>query len=814
MAHTIITSEFQERIRKLKQDQRISSEKKTFEIKSEATYNDFPAINAAAYNNVVVTISTSEKIDFRYLDKVASSVLRLKYAKDPANKEIASDQLAYAIAEVWKVKFFSKDLKALEAQIGPVVLENIKKKTFGREVAARMAHSHTKSFTMSDKYNSRYNEIKEFSQKVIIFNGSMASGKTVAMRKLYEEARFLGLNPIFITSKRSIAANFYNESHPDHYKSKKHDHRQGVIGVINSIVGDKYADDRKKCQVVFIDEFEDLMDHAAIGTLGQFAADRIEAVRVLSELMKSASKTVVADAMITDHSIDMLSEMAGGQAKIIKAGEKQQVRMSLGTKNEILGLAKKRMLAGRRVAIFMDYNAKEFSQVAEALADGVDKNVIKLNAEYFDKNGRKLSDLDDILKNCDAAIISPVVNAGSSITDEAYNEVFILAGRTLTPTSMLQSARRFRAARTVYVAFRNGQSANRITNPLSMMNSIVGNDSEDPLGLAQKLYKTTYGKYIADHAASKNLQFRNYQQTFLIAAEQMGFIVDRPWIDEQIKKEGTKASKAGRKRNKEKQRDTAYDTSEKVKNNKVEEVDMGSSEERTYEQQVAARTLGAMNILKLDEITESTFNEIFGMDIDLIVSMRQQLSKPEELPERYSIAANRVVELLSDAGVNLENPKHSYITSESSEYAYERLIEHVALNDRASMTGLELVKLFCGHFGVNVVSAMPGVVIKNILKALGYDTKAEKEGRDRYYNLTDLNKKVTIVEKDIECKEKRVDCNITEFADKYEKLNLTKNTSIYEMGEIESYGALTQDEKRLAKMIDLRKQKEAEEEEK
>lgn len=130
------------------------------------------------------------------------------------------------------------------------------------------------------------------------------------------------------------------------------------------------------------------------------------------------------------------------------------------------------------------------------------------------------------------------------------------------------------------------------------------------------------------------------------------------------------------------------------------------------------------------------------------------------------------------------------------------------------MTGLELVKLFCGHFGVNVVSAMPGVVIKNILKALGYDTKAEKEGRDRYYNLTDLNKKVTIVEKDIECKEKRVDCNITEFADKYEKLNLTKNTSIYEMGEIESYGALTQDEKRLAKMIDLRKQKEAEEEEK
>jgi hypothetical protein len=612
----------------------------------------------------------------------------------------------------------------------------------------------------------------------------MASGKTVAMRKLYDEAREAGDHPIFITSKRSIAANFYSSKHADHYKSSAHDKRKGVIGVINSLVGDRYEEDRKKCKVVFIDEAEDLMDHIASGTLGQIASDRLKALRVLSELMQSADKSVIADAMITNSTINMISDISKGEAKLINAGQTQSVTLALGTNSEILGIAKERMLKGKRVAIFMDYNAKEFSKIAEALKDGTDKKVIKLNAEYFEKTGKDISELESILKSSDAAIISPVVNAGSSIVDEEYDEIFVLAGRTLTPTSILQSARRFRCAKTVYIAFRGGRSSTRLTNPLSVMSGLVV-DSEDPVGVANKLMEDKFGQYIAEHTASKNMQFRNFEQTLLIAAEQMGFDVQRPWIDEVINKQGKEAAKAGRKKNEEKQTDTAFDTSYKL----------------SFEQEVASRTVAAMHTMNLKILTEQTYNEIFKMNIDAVVSMRKRLSGTETVTERMSIAGNRVVELLSDAGVNLNDLSKSHITAESSEYAYEQLIEHVAINEKASLTGLELVKYFFAESGVNVTSSMRGMVIKNILNAIGYTLVEVRNGRERFYNVANLTKKISI-------NGQRIECNITEIANKYELVNLSKSAPIFSMKEITSYGVVTESEKRLARAIEAGKNNE------
>jgi hypothetical protein len=796
----IIKSNYSYRIKKLKQDERISSDGKAFELLSEASYNDFPAIDAAAFNSVRVTLSDGQQIDFRELDSLQTAIKRLKYAETVSDKESASEQLAFVIADQWKVKFFEKDLDCLKERIPEIEdssIDLIKKKTLGREIASRLCHSHTKFASFSAKYISIYNSILTCGQKVIVFNGSMASGKTVAMRKLYDEAREAGHHPIFITSKRSIAANFYSEAHDDHYKSEGHDNRKGVVGVINSIVGERYEEDRKKCKVVFIDESEDLMDHVAFGTLGQIAADRLEALRVLADLMTSADKMVVADAMITDRTLNMLSDLSGGEVKIIKAGETQNVTLALGTKSEVIGLAKARMLAGKRVVIFQDYNAREFSQTAEALAAGTDKKVIKLNAEYFEKTGKKLRDLEEILKSADAAVISPVVNAGTSITDAEHDEVFVLAGRTLTPTAILQSARRCRAAKTVYIAFRGGRSSARPTTPISVMSSIVVN-SEDPVGVAQKLLEDKFGRYIAEHIASKNMQFKHFEQTLLISAEQMGFDVQRPWVDKAINEQGKEAVKAGRKKNEEKQHYTAFETAEKFAKNQGDDIGIGTSEERSFEQDVAARTISAMNTMSLSNLNEQTYNEIFKVKIDSVVSMRQKLSKADTLPERMEIAANCVVELLSDAGVNLDDISKSYVTAESAELAYEKLIEHVAINEEASITGLELVKYFFADTGVNVTSSMRGLVIKNILNSMGYTLKAEKKGRSRFYKVAPLVKKVNI-------NGERIDCNIKELADKYIVLTLTKKPAIYSMKGVTPYGVYTESEKKLAKAIEVRK---------
>jgi hypothetical protein len=228
---------------------------------------------------------------------------------------------------------------------------------------------------------------------------------------------------------------------------------------------------------------------------------------------------------------------------------------------------------------------------------------------------------------------------------------------------------------------------------------------------------------------------------------------------------------------------------------------MGTSEERAFEQEVASRTVAAMHTMNLKILTEQTYNEIFKMNIDAVVSMRKRLSGTETVTERMSIAGNRVVELLSDAGVNLNDLSKSHITAESSEYAYEQLIEHVAINEKASLTGLELVKYFFAESGVNVTSSMRGMVIKNILNAIGYTLVEVRNGRERFYNVANLTKKISI-------NGQRIECNITEIANKYELVNLSKSAPIFSMKEIKSYGVVTESEKRLARAIEAGKNNE------
>ncbi|EMP57133.1 hypothetical protein MSNKSG1_00883 [Marinobacter santoriniensis NKSG1] len=807
MEHIKIVSDYSDRIFELQKRARLANDDLSFELVSEATYNDFPALDQGAKRRVHVTLSTGDKVDFSEIDDLLQRALVLRsYTKCKSDEDYADDKIADIVADRWKVSFFDADLKDLAARLTPRAAQKILKKIKAREIAVRMSHSHTHTYNGVDEYNSTYTDLFTESAKVIVFNGQMASGKTVAMRSIYTEARAAGANPIFLTGKRTIASNFFGDSHDDHYQAGTHKDRKGVIGVINTLVGQQYDEDRAKCEIVFIDELEDLFSHIATGTIGVDYEDRIEAMKVLEELLKSAKKVVVADAMLTNQSIDQLLKMARGQAKILKTKPAPAPTISLGTKGEVLGVTRDRMNAGKRSAVFMDYNPRAFSEVAHALSHETGKEALMLNAEFFESSGKSVSEIDNIVLSTDASVISPVINAGASITLPDFDEISVLAGRTITPTSVLQSARRFRAADKIHLAFRSGRSSFRVTDPVSLIAKMIS-ECENPVEEAQKLYATEHGKFLADYAAQKNRQFRHFEQSVLIAAEQMGFTIERPYISEEIKTDGQKSAKAGRRKNSEIQKDVAHKTSEKLQQQTKEGIDMGVSEERTFEQEVAARTIFGMQTLSISMLTDQTYHEIFSMGIDQVVSMRKRLSGKDAVSERMDIAGQRVIQLLEDAGVNLTDLSNSYVTTESAEYAYGKLIEPVAINDKATMSGLELVKFFFSDARTNVTCKFRSVVIKNILRELGYDLTATGNGRNRYYTLSDLVKKIDI-------DGIKEDCNISRITGKYEQLALTKKARAYPVKPEVIQPLITADEMRLAGSIDVKNQKAKEEAEK
>ncbi|SET79512.1 hypothetical protein SAMN04487962_1252 [Marinobacter segnicrescens] len=804
MEKLTIASDYSEEISRLKKSVAITREEISFELVSEATYNDFKAVDAAAKNRVKVTLSDKSSVDFSEIDDILERALvRLSYAKEQSDKEYAESEIVKIVTDKWQLTFFEEDIEKLSEKVS---VDKIKEKISAREAAIRLSHSSTWTFNFVEKYNAIYKNLSDISEKVIVYGGPMAGGKSEAMRPMYNQAAEAGDHPILVTGKRSIASNFFPDTHSDHYQSSTHSKRKGVVSVINSLVSDKYIEDRKKCRVVFIDEVEDLFSHIATGTVGTEYQHRIDVMSALEELLKGADKVVVAEAMITNMTLEKICKMAGGKAKIYKTRDSEMPTIKLAAKDETIGVTRERLISGKKTAVFMDYNAKAFSDVAEALSHETEKTVLKLNAEYFEKSGNSLSDLDKILTECDAALISPVINAGTSITSSDYDQVTLLAGRTITPTAGLQAARRFRAANTINLAFRGGRSSTRITDPVSFICSMI-KDSENPVSEAIKLYEDEHGKFLADYATAKNKQFLNFEQTLVIAAQQMGFKIERPVANEKAASDGQKASKAGRKKNAQVQKVVAFETSEALEKANKEGVDLGSTEERTFEQEVAGRTISGMGVLGLSKLTEEAYDEIFAMNIDKVVRVRKMLSGKEELASRMQIAKSRVLKLLEDAGINLANFFESRVTTETAEAAYDRLIEPVAINDEATMTGLELLKLFFDEFGTNVTAKYKTVVIKNIMREMGYDLVVEENGRDRYYNVSDLVKRVHI-------DDKKQKCNITKISDKYTGFLTLRNDFDYNASPETVQLLVTVDEKRLAKSIENKNEtfkKEAEE---
>ncbi|MEA1079505.1 hypothetical protein [Marinobacter qingdaonensis] len=764
----IITRNYRSEVDAAKHDANLAGEKIDFTLQSDRIETDFEVLDLACRFSQTAITSDGVQTDFRKVDRIGGAKLLVNAARTVYEHDRAAKNLAYAISKEWKVSFFRDDFDALESEVPRAAFLKVKEAIMITEGRVRSFHLPMIDGESVEDYRTIKNSVFDNSDKLIVLNGGMATYKTTALRDIYTEARARRMFPVMVTGKRSIASNFFSSDHEDHYKNSSAEAPQGLIGVINTVAQHKHAEDRKNCRVLIIDEVQDLFDHMATGTLGSSFYDRAAAMNALEKMMKQADRVVVADAMITDQTLSQLYSMTGAFPRVLTAQSSTDVEIKISKESEVLALAKEDLNAGKKVAVFCDYRAEGFSEIANALRTS-NRAVTELTADYLERKGKTVEDINEILEAADAAVISPVINSGASIELEDYDRVYVLAGQTLNATSILQSVRRFRAARTAFIGFRRGQASKRLIKADEIIYSDLIKTASNPGAETQKLFEHKGARFLARHAASRNTQFESFKQTVIIAAEQMGFTVTRADVDVKKRKDGTAAKAAGRKKNAEIQEETAFEASRMRRAGKVTEIDMGG-ETKTFKQEVAARTIDALNVLELKELCEQTYTEVFGLNADLIVLKRKQLSAARidaadgRVPTRSSIAAYAAAQFLAQAGFDFKKPFQSVITKASAEAAFEALANPIELESGHAVRAMALVKLVFSS--VDFGKKYKTQIVKECIRTLGYDMEAQGQvDKQTQYGVTALYKKLN---KEL--------VNVTEIVDKYAPMMVSLNS--------------------------------------
>lgn len=744
------------------------------------TKTDYDATKAAFDHKQIAELSCGTKIDFSKnasLLERATWLLSEAYKHGRASYNDASSIFVNACCKAWKVNLDHGSLDQvlsslnLDADSRQRLKSRIDYNIARREAECRLLHSLSRRPSRSvGSYDGICSDIEKLGLgKIIVLNGKLGSGKTCAQRELYMRFRQKGLHPMYVCSKRTICASFgkeepiANAAKGDHYRDYLEGNvRQGVYGVINTLMSGGFEEARFQTKALLIDEIQDLMDHLAGGTIGATWGDRIRATEELGRLIAKCPYVIVADAFITDDCIEWLAEVSGKAIEIFTCGRQPEFEVQIVKNPELLERAIQDAGLGRKVAIFCDYNHKEFQTVVNTMRGALpDKNIQEITSEAVKKMGgdKLLVNLDQHLKKADVAVISPLLNAGVSVTLPDYERVYCLSGCTLSPTMLLQSLRRFRCAREAVVAFKYSRSSRRPMEGLAVIYEDVRlTNTKTPLLDAGEYYKTATGKFLADYRGRRNRQFFEFRQTFTIIAEQQGFAVRGIESDSQLIRRGRKAGRLGRRITEEMIREIAFNVASSGKS--LRELPNNPEEGESFQDTIERRTLIAMWLMGKSHLDEEVYRQIFGLEIDRVISTRRYIQAAcDKVVDAKSLKAYAAQQFLTTAGVNLQDLAKSRVSKARAEDACEMLLDPVMTAGKDMIAFKDIVeKVF---WSVNFKKTYKTQIVRDCLRAMGFDLARAGAAKNKQREYTVVN---LVVGRD----------DITEIADTYCPFKVTK----------------------------------------
>jgi hypothetical protein len=290
------------------------------------------------------------------------------------------------------------------------------------------------------------------------------TGKTTnCLIPTFDEAGNNGMHPIFLNPSRAFTNSLYPDQDERHYHTDITKNETGVYGVSLSILySKKYKHIRDKCQILIIDEFEDVFNlmHSELG-MRVSVDEYIERMDNFKKIIADASTVVIADAFLSQNSFDFivgLAEFSNKKVFVYRSSKpKNMPEIFLTTKPDIINKINERASSGKKCIVFSDeaHNAKKSN--VNVLVNAVNTpNKILIDAD----TARKFP--NGAIKKCVGSklvsIFTPVVKNGFSFTDKDLTFTAIISNGLVQPNDIMQFVHRARNADNAFLALLGGKN--------------------------------------------------------------------------------------------------------------------------------------------------------------------------------------------------------------------------------------------------------------------------------------------------------------------------------------------------------------------
>ena len=347
------------------------------------------------------------------------------------------------------------------------IAEAINKHLFAKKSAVSLAHNfYTKNDNITETNIDLCHErlcLDRFPGIHIVVTPPGTGKTTNCLIPTFDEAGNNGMHPIFLNPSRAFNNSLYHNLDNRNYQTDTPKNKTGVYGVSLSILySKKYKHIRDKCQVLIIDEFEDVFNlmHSELG-MRVSVDEYIERMDNFKKIIADASTVVIADAFLSQDSFDFISNLATLSNKKVFVYRSSKPRnmpeIFLTTKPDIINKINERASSGKKCIVFSDeaHNAKKSNVNVLVNAINTPKKIL-IDADTARKfpNGA-------INKNVSSKLVSiftPVVKNGFSFTDKDLTFTAIFSNGLVQPNDIMQFVHRARNANNAFLALLGGKN--------------------------------------------------------------------------------------------------------------------------------------------------------------------------------------------------------------------------------------------------------------------------------------------------------------------------------------------------------------------
>lgn len=299
-----------------------------------------------------------------------------------------------------------------------------------------------------------------------IDNRGTGEGKTLLMAEITRLAKKYKLSVGYIAHRVSLIANSAKRLDLENYQDLKPFDMPDVQGsaiCANSLDKLYFSEFFEDCDVLFIDEIKQVLEHVLYGTVEKKARERV--LNSIKRAIQNAKLVVTADADLDQETLDWLNSCrpVTHQIKNDLSGKPPKVDKTVFfDKYDIIQTsAIHSVLSGKKTLIQCDTKA-ETEVIAKLLtergisADDIliinrDTKAEALEAEFLKDPNAYLAKYEPLV-----VLASPTISSGFSIElPGAFDAVYLLMTGILTPTEIMQTSARYRLAKELFIGFDN-----------------------------------------------------------------------------------------------------------------------------------------------------------------------------------------------------------------------------------------------------------------------------------------------------------------------------------------------------------------------